>query len=249
MMEPPLHIAPPIRSRNLFTDIWYFLLFKPKQQTLQKFKNEADRENYNKRILQRLGIKPDDFTVLNIHRIGVNAPPSYMFNELLKWSGDSTCWPNHLARVDRINDKLENIRILLFGKSKLIFGWTKILGVKLVPLFLMNSIKFKKVPDSYDFDNARYLLYECSGGYPIGFFSMYVRSSIAELGETEPTQLFLIVGFNYFGKKSKAVSGLFNIPWQQIHNRVTSNIVYRLKLLCEWRLNKIHNQTDLLEHF
>lgn len=248
MQEPPIHIAPPIRSRNLFTDIWYFLLFKPKQATLQKFKNEADRENYNKRILQRLGIKPDDFTVLNIHRIGVNAPPSYMFNELLKWSGESTCWPNHLARVDRINDKLENIRILLFGKSRLIFGWTSILGIRLVPMFLMNSIRFKKVPDSYDFDNARYLLYECSGGYPIGFFSMYVRSSIAELGETEPTQLFLIVGFNFYGKKNKAVTGLFNIPWQQIHNRITTNIVYRLKLLCEWRLNKIHNQSDLLEH-
>ena len=113
MHDKAINIAPPIRSRNIFTDIWYFLLFKPKPPTLQAFRNEDDRENYNKRILQRLGIKPDDFTVLNIHRIGVNAPPSYMFNELLKWNGESTCWPNHLAKVDRVGNRLENIRVLL----------------------------------------------------------------------------------------------------------------------------------------
>jgi len=248
MHDKAINIATPIRSRNIFTDIWYFLLFKPKPPTLQAFRNEDDRENYNKRILQRLGIKPDDFTVLNIHRIGVNAPPSYMFNELLKWNGESTCWPNHLAKVDRVGNRLENIRVLLFGRSRWPFGWTSIFGIRLVPLFLMNSIRFKKVPDSYDFDNARYLLYECSGGYPIGFFSMYVRSSIADLGEKEPTQLFLIVGFNFYGKKNKALSGLINIPWQSIHNRATSNVLYRLKLLCEWRLSKIHQQADLLEH-
>ncbi len=238
----------PIRSRNILTDIWYFLLYKPKPKTQQKFKTEADRENYNLRILQRLGIKPDGFTILNIHRIGVNAPPGYMFNELLNWSGESTCWPNHLARVDRTGGRLENIRILLFGRSKYPLGMKSFFGIRLIPLFLMNAIRFKTLPDCYDFDNARYLLYECCGGYPIGFFSMYVRSSIADLGEIEPTQLFLIVGFNFFGKQKGPVGRLMNFPWQYIHNRITSNVVYRLKILCEWRLNQINRQINQLEN-
>lgn len=240
---------PPKRSRGLLTDIWYFLVNKPKPETLLRFQNEGDRDNYNKRILQRLGITPDNFTILNIHQIGVNAPPSYVFNELLKWSGESTCWPNHIARVDRIGDRLEEIRILPFGWSKYPLGLKSLLGFKLIPLFLMNSIRFKTVPDSFDFDNARYLLYQCSGGYPIGFFSMYVRSSIAEIGETEPSRLFIIVGFNFYGKTDWAKKRMVNRIWEIVHNRVTSNVIHRLKILCEWRLEQIHKQPDLLSHF
>ncbi|MFA6126206.1 MAG: hypothetical protein WC699_02780 [Bacteroidales bacterium] len=249
MPNRPSNIHPPKRSPGVLGDIWYFLLRKPGPDTLLRFQNAGDRDNYNKRILQRLGIKPDNFTILNIHQIDVNAPPSYVFNELLKWSGDSTCWPNYIARFDRIMDELENIRILPFGWSKYPFGMKSLMGFKLIPLFLMNAIRFKSIPDSFDFDNARYLLYKCSGGYPIGFFSMYVRSTIAELGETGPTKLFVIVGFNFYGKKDWAKKKFVNRIWQAVHNRVTSNVLYRLKMLCEWRLDKIHTQPDLLKHF
>lgn len=242
-------MQPPKRSRGVLTDIRYFLVNRPKPATLLRFQSEDDRVNYNKRILQRLGISPDDYTILNIHQIGVNAPPSYVFNELLKWSGESTCWPNHIARVDRIDNRLEKIRILPFGWSKYPLGFKSLLGFNLIPLFLMNAIRFKTVPDSFDFDNARYLLYQCSGGYPIGFFSMYVRSSIAEIGETGPTKLFIIVGFNFYGKKDWAKKKMVNRIWETVHNRVTSNVIFRLKILCEWRLEKIHNQSDLLSHF
>jgi len=248
MLNRSGQIQPPKRSSGLLSDIWNFLIHKPGHDSLVKFQNDDDRINYNQRIMQRMGISPDDYTILNIHQIGVNAPPSYVFNELLKWNGESTCWPNHIARLHLIDGHLENIRILPFGWSKYPPGLKSILGFKVIPLFLMNAIRFKKVPDSFDFDNARYLLYQCSGGYPIGFFSMYVRSSIAESGETEATQLFIIVGFNFYGKREWARKKLVNRIWQIVHNRVTTNVIYRLKILCEWRLDRIYHQPDLLDH-
>ena len=221
-------ISPPARSRNIFYDLGYFFLKKPKKETLIRFSSEGERQNYNDRIRQRLGINPDRFSILNIHRIGVNAPVNYMFNEILNWNGDSTCWPNHTAKVDRIKNRLEDIRILF-------------LGIKFLPLFLLKSRKFKKTPDRFDFDNARYLLYECSGGYPIGIFSMYVRSPIASLSEIAQAQLFIIVGFNFYGKERLGRKGLINKIWLSIHNRVTTHVLIRMKQLAEWRFEKMQD--------
>lgn len=167
-----------------------------------------------------------------------------MFDELLRWNGDSTCWPNHIAKVDRIDDKLEDIRILLFGKKKFGLGLDPLLKkTNLIPLFKLKANCFKKLPDNFDFDNARYLLYDCSGGYPIGFFGMYVRSPIRDMGEYLPTQMFFIVGFNFYGKKNFDRIRLVHKIWQSIHNRVTSNVLNRMKQLGEWRLQKISNPT------
>jgi len=229
----------------MLKDIIYFFVKKPDKPTLIKLSTEEDRENYNKRIVQRFGIDPEKFSVLNIHKIGVDAPPSYVFDELLRWNGDSTCWPNYIAKIDLVDNKLENIRVLLFGKEKYPFGFRKsFFGLKLIPLFNMNAIRIKRVPDPFDFDNARYLLYECSGGYPIGIFFMYVRSSIEDMGETEQSQLFLTVGFNFYGRKDWASKlGIFKRVWQLIHNRVTSNVVSRIKQLAEWRLDVMQTQS------
>ncbi len=237
-------LSPPKRSSGIYTDIKYFFFNRPEKQTLINLKTEEAREDYNKRIVQRFGIDTEKFSVLNIHKIGVEAPPSYVFDELLKWNGDSTCWPNHIAKISLVNDKLENIRVLLFGKEKYPFGFRKsFLGLKLLPLFNMNAIRIKRVPDPFDFDNARYLLYECSGGYPIGIFFMYVRSSIKEMNETEQSQLFLTVGFDFYGREDWASKlSLFNKIWQLIHNRVTSNVVSRIKQLAEWRLSVMQTQ-------
>lgn len=186
--------------------------------------------------MQRIGIDSNQYSVLNIHKIGIDAPVSYVFKELLNWDGDSTCWPNHLAKVDRIDDNLGNIRILPLGINRL-------LGVKMTPLFLLKALRIKQVPDAFDFDNARYLLYECSGGYPIGIYTMYVRSSIAEMGETAQSQLILAVGFNFYGKKDwQNKRRLINAIWESVHNRVTSNVLGRLKQLCEWRIESIQNK-------
>ena len=234
--------TPPNRSTGIISDVRYFLLNNPRIDTLIKFKTEEERQDYNQRIMQRIGLNVDKYSILNIHRIGIDAPPSYVFNELLRWDGDSTCWPNHIAKVVRIDENLEKIKIHLFGWKRYPFGLRKsFLGLKFIPLFRLNSIRIKNIPDSFDFDNARYLLYKCSGGYPIGIYSMYVRSSISDMNEEDQTQLYFIVGFNFYGKEKMSHNKVINKLWESIHNRVTANVLNRIKQLSEWRIEKIQD--------
>jgi len=241
--NPSIHtkkLIPPSRSEGLLTDFRYFLWNKPETQTLIRFNSKEKRDEYNQRIMQRVGEEVDRYSILNIHQIGIEAPVSYVFNELLNWNGDSTCWPNYIAKVERIDEDIEKIRILPFGWKNYPFGFQKSLfGLSFIPLFSLNSIRIKRFPDAFDFDNARYLLYKCSGGYPIGIFLMYVRSSIADMGETEQSQLFFSVGFNFYGKEYKSSWSFINRIWEGIHNRVTANVMNRLKQLSEWRIEKM----------
>lgn len=238
-----IHKKSPKRSKNLFSDIWYFLLEKSEYKTLIEFDSIEERDYYNLRVMQRIGIESNQYSVLNIHKIGIEAPAIQVFNELLEWDGDSICWPNHLAKVDRIENNLENIRILPFGWKKYPFKTMKsFFGLELIPLFLLDAIKIKKVPDPYDFDNARYLLYKCSGGYPIGIYTMYVRSSIPEMGELAQCQLISAVGFNFYGKEDwQKRRKLMNRIWVYVHNRVTANVLSRFKQLSEWKMDVIQN--------
>lgn len=243
-MNEPSGKKPPSRSKGLLTDVILFLLKKPEKPTLILFDSEEERDTYNQRVTQRIGIDPNRYSVLNIHKIGVEAPVSYVFNELLQWNGDSTCWPNHIAKVDLIENDLNSISILPFGWKKYPFRFMKsFFGLELIPLFLLNAIRIKKTPDAFDFDNARYLLYECTGGYPIGIYVMYVRSSIAEMGELAQSQLIFAVGFNFYGKKDwQKRRKLVNRIWERIHNRVTANVLNRIKQLAEWRIETIQNK-------
>ena len=233
----------PSKSKGLWTDIKYFLLHKPEQSTLIKYATDEERDNYNLRMMQRTGIDPNKYSVLNIHKIGVEAPVSYIFNELLQWNGDSSCWPNHIAKVDRVENDLKRIQIQPFGWKKYPFRFMKsFFGFKLIPLFLLNAIQVKQVPDSFDFDNARYLLYKCSGGYPIGVYLMYVRSSIPSMGEVAQSQLIFAVSFNFYGNEDwQNHRKLVNRLWESVHNRVTSNVLNRVKQLGEWRIETIQN--------
>lgn len=224
---------PPSRSFGILSDLRNFILHKPGIETHIRFKSQEERDYYRTRIVQRLGVNVENYSVLNIHQIGINVPPSYSFNELLNWNGDSTCWPNHIAKVSRIDNSLEKINIFLFGRPKLWFG--------LSPLFRLDAIKIQKVPDVIDDDNARYLLYNCSGGYPIGIFYMYVRSPVEEQNETESSQLFFMVGFNFYGKEGQSEKNIISRIWELLHDRVTSNTMLRFKQLCEWRFEKIQN--------
>ncbi|MDX8338799.1 hypothetical protein SLH46_06380 [Draconibacterium sp. IB214405] len=233
-------ITPPSGSNSVLTDVRNFLLHKPKIKTRIRFESPEERIAYNHRIMQRIGIKTEKYSVLNIHKIGIDAPVSYVFNELMNWNGDSTCWPNHVAKVKRKEDKIEKIKILPFGWKKYPFGLKKgFLGFHFIPLFSLNSIRIKSTPDSFDFDNARYLLYKSSGGYPIGIFAMYVRSSIKELGENSQSQLFFLVSFNFYGKENFDKLNLINRIWEGVHDRVTTNVISRIKQLCEWRIYKM----------
>jgi len=230
---------PPFRSKNIFTDIKYFLINTPSIKTLVKFDSEEEHQQYCESILQRIGIGVEDYRMLNIHRIGIEVPSSFLFDELLAWNGDSTCWPNHLAKVNLQDNQLDKIQIFLFGRSKYLFGLKNgFLGLKLLHLFDLKAIRIQKVPAANDADNARYLLYECQGGYPIGVFSMYVRTSIPERGEKEMSQLFLMVGFNFYGKKSWSNIKPIRLIWESIHNRVSANMSCRFKQLAEWRFEK-----------
>jgi hypothetical protein len=220
--------APPKKSRNIFTDIKYFILHKPSILTLVEFSDETDKEDYGQGMGQRTGIDFAQYSVLNIHKIGIEVPVRYVFEELLGWDGNSTCWPNHIATVNRLDGKLEKIQIYLLGIKKF------------KPLFSLDAIKFQHLPGLSD-DNARYLLFDSHGGYPIGFFAIYVRSPIPEQEETEPAQLFFAVGFDFYGKVRGLDIRFINKVWEKIHNRVTANILNRFKQLCEWRFQRLQD--------
>jgi hypothetical protein len=155
----------------------------------------------------------------------VEAPAGYLFHELMKWNGDSICWPNHIARVNLQDGRIENIVITLLGRFR--------------KLFVMKAIRIHPVPMDDDFDNARYFLYECSGGYPIGIFSIYVRSSIPERGEQMMSQLFFLVSFNFYGKDLLTRVKPVRKIWEFVHNRVTSHVACRFKTLVEWKFESV----------
>ena len=234
------------RSYGILDDIKYFFLKTPKVKTLIKFNSIEDRHTYNESIMQRIGVDVDKYKMLNIHRIGVEAPASYLFGELMKWNGDSMCWPNHIAKVHLKDNKLESIQVTLFGSSTPSFEKRKsIFGSYVLQLFMLKALRIQQTPAPFDTDNARYLLYKSSGGYPIGVFCMYVRSSIPERGEKEMSQLFIMVSFNFYGKQHSANINLINRIWEGVHNRVTSHVAYRFKRLCEWKFENFKHPEEL----
>jgi hypothetical protein len=229
--------------RGVLSDVRRFFLFKPAIPTLVGFASEAEREDYTHRIIQRLGIGVGKYAILNIHRIGIEAPARHVFEELLKWDGTPAYWPNRLVEVERTNDRAEHVEFFLFGKKKSLFGLKNgLFGLNFIPLFQMDLMRFQHVPDAADFDNARYFLYECSGGYPIGICSIYVRSSIADRGEKEQAQAFFVVGFNFYGKENWPRKHVVNKVWEGIHNRVTANVLNQFKRLCEESFREVQTE-------
>lgn len=226
-------------TKGVFGDLRAFFLNRPGTPTLVPLQTQADRESYSDRIIQRLGIDVTRYSVLNLHRIGVDAPVQRVFEELLQWDGHSSCWPNNIAGVKRIDGQIEQIEIRALGLTRVPFGKRTRVGWTLSPLFVMNARKIQRLPDRLDTDNARYLLYSCSGGYPIGIFAVLVRSSIAERGELERTQVFFGVGFDFYGKEGLSRFRPLKGVWERIHNRVTTNVLNRFKQLCEWRFQRV----------
>jgi len=160
----------------------------------------------------------------------------------MNWNGDSLCWPNHIARVNLPENSLDKVLITLFGGyDTASWGRWNIFRLHFPQLFVLNSIRIQPMPDQADTDNARYFLYESSGGYPIGVFSIYVRTSIPERDEHEMSQLFFMVGFNFYGKSSLSKLNFINHTWEGIHNRVTTNVANRFKQLCEWKFENFKN--------
>ncbi len=226
--NPPIELK---RSKSILSDIRNFFLCNPGEQTLIQINSVDDRYTFNKIIHDRVGIGVEDYQLLNMHRIHINAPSEFVFKELLSWDGDSSWWPNHIARANLQNGKLEKIKITLLGLSNNIFKLKNgLFGYHLLHLFNLNAIKFQKEADE---NAARYLLYSCSGGYPIGVFCLYVRDSNTQEEETGLSQLFAVVSFNFYGKRSLSNWNILRKGWEKIHNKVTSNVLYRIKLISE----------------
>jgi len=230
---------PPVPTRGKVGDVREFFLHRPNTPTLIEFPTEAEREEYSLRILQRLDIDVSSYSVLNLHRIGVEAPVQNVFEEVLQWSGHSSCWPNHIAQVDRPHGRVDHIDIRAMGLNRLPFGARTSLGWNVPPLFALKALEIQRSPDPLGPDNARFVLYSCSGGYPIGIFLIYVRSPVAERGEVERTQVFFGVGFDFYGKESLSRARPLTGTWERVHNRVAANILNRFKQVCEWRFERI----------
>jgi hypothetical protein len=230
----------PAKSRGLLSDIRSFVFRKPSIPTLIEFDSEAAREDYSHRIAQRLGINVAQYAILNIHRIGIEAPARHVFEELLQWDGRPAYWPNRIVKVERTTGRPEQLQFFLLGKRKSLLGLRNgLFGLNFIPLFRMDAVAVQHLPSESNFDNARYLLYECSGGYPVGVCGIYVRSPIADLGETEQAQAFFAVGFNFYGKENWSRKHVINKLWEGVHNRVTANVLNRFKYECEESFRRV----------
>ena len=224
--------AAPQTTRSVISDVRHYFIHRPAITTLVDFQTDAVREDFTQRIAQRVGIDVSQYSVLNIHHIGIDAPVRYVFEELIGWEGNSPYWPNHVATLRVMENKPDSQRVVLFGRS--LGGWLGALsGGRLASLFEMHARTVRDVPGDADLDNARYLLWDCSGGYPIGIFSVFARSAIAARNEVEATQLFFAVGFNPYGRRFLSHIRPVRRTWEAIHNRVTSNVLNRFKRLCE----------------
>lgn len=230
----------PPSSGSLFTDLYTFLVKTPRFDTFIKFDNPMDKKYYGLRILHRLNVKVNEYKVLNIHKIGINVPGKYVFEELLAWDKNSPYWPNHLASIKRIEGSLNRVQMYLLGMEK-IFA-SKLLnlnGINLPQLFRLEKRQFNLTPQTTDIENEHSLLYDCAGGYPIGILSIYVRSSNEAQNEKEMSQLFFMVAFDFFGLKKERRFKLIKKIWEMIHNRVTANVLNRIKLICESKFDSI----------
>ncbi|MHC5114453.1 MAG: hypothetical protein ACYTGP_08510 [Planctomycetota bacterium] len=228
----------PAHSRSVWSDVRLFLLGRPPIATLIDSTSPEGRERYTRRIHQRLGLSVEGYSILNIHRIGIDASDAFVFDVLLQWRDVTRCWPDHLAKLVREPDRPGRIDVLLLGRQHGLPGIRReLFGLNVVPLFTMRLARVQEEPGRGEFEDARYLLYECTGGYPAGIFCAYVRPSIPAEGEREQTQMFLAVGFNFYGKPEPRRTRLRDRAWELIHNRVTGNILNRLKQTCEARLH------------
>lgn len=236
----------PRRSRGVASDVRNYFFQKPEISTLIRFPTLTDREDYSSRIMQRLGVSVEDYSILNIHQIGIKVPVGFVHEEIMRWEGNSPFWPNHIATIELIDGSRENIEMNLFGQTTpRLRKWMRRIVPRFGTLFRMRAIRFQHRPHPSDLDNARFLLYECSGGYPIGIFFQYVRSPIESQGEVEKAQLFLAVSFDFYGKQRWP--RFIASSWERIHNRVTANVMNRLKQICEAEFRKYTSDSGIAQ--
>lgn len=205
---------------GFLSDCARFIVRSPAEQTFLDLSQPGRREIYDSRVLERLGVNVAEADVLNIHRIGIEAPPEIVWSDVAKWNPDAGYLPERIVRCAWEDENHER-------------GGVRLLGLSFLPLFRLNLVRRQDVPPPNDPDHARYVLYRCSGGYPMGVFSIYIRSRIAAEGEVEPTQMFFMVSFDFFGKKHWLGARAVRPVWESVHNRVTAQILNRFKAYCQ----------------
>jgi hypothetical protein len=239
MMQRPVEpgsdaVPAPANSISVLSDIRNFIFHRPAIPTQVAAESDSWREDYTRRIAERTGVDVSVFSILNIHRIGIDAAVETVFDEVERWEGGSACWPDHLATIEQTPGEQDGFRVVLLGRSGPMRWLRRRLGPEFGTLFVATVSEARRLPDLQDTENARFFLWNCSGGYPIGVFSIFARSRIAERREIERTHLFFAVGFNPYGSWTLGrIGGPLRSAWQFVHDRVTSNVLNRFKGLCE----------------
>jgi hypothetical protein len=229
-----------VSKPGLFADIRDFVLHRPVIPTRVETATPEEREDYSLRIMQRIDLSVERYAILNIHRIGVDAPVAFVFEQFRTWGPRSVWWPNRIAKLEAADRDLQHVRVFFLGRKKHLWGVKfPLLGLNVIPLFDMRVLKVLEAPDAMDQDNARYMLYRCDGGYPVGIVIVYVRSAIRDRGEPDRTHVFFGVGFNFYGKEDWPQTHWINRVWERIHNRVTGNVLNRFKTECEARFARV----------
>jgi hypothetical protein len=224
----------PRYSPGLLSDVAAYFLRRPQIPTLIRFDSEAERERYQDRILQRLGWHVGGYGILNIHRIGIDAPVLTVWEEVQHWGPACDFWPNRVATIDLDRRSPGTFEVFLFGRRDSLFGIRRgLFGFDFVPLFRMDLLQRQDTPGRLDPDNGRFLLYRGIGGYPVGLFSLYLRSAIPAEGERERTQFFFVVAFDFYGRPAWSNRRVVRHVWERVHNRVTANVLNRFKAHCE----------------
>jgi hypothetical protein len=239
--------ALPAKSGGILSDIKGYFFTRPPIPTLIEFPSMRERVDYSKRILQRLAVDVDPYSVLNIHRIGIDAPVKDVFEAFFSEDMEARCWPDHVAHQRRPKAGVEEIHVVGFGGMQRFHAAARTLfGDGFGTLFRMTLLRAQHSPDSADLDNVRYLLYRCDGGYPVGILGIYVRSPLPQLGEVGTSQFFFVVGFNFYGHRGWRRIRVLNRMWEGVHNRVTVNVLNRFKRLCEVRFEETQRELEIV---
>lgn len=223
--------------RNLLDDVRDFVARRPAIPTHVRAASPEQRDDFARRILERVEIPVAHYAILNIHRIGVDAPVPFVFEQFRTWEPRSVWWPNRIARLAAADRELRDIRVYFLGRRKPFLGLKiPFFGLNVVPLFSMQVLNVRDGPATGGIEPPRYTVYRCGGGYPVGVVIVYVRPPFPDSREREPSQVFFVVGFNFYGREDWPRRHLVNAVWERIHNRVTGNVLNRFKLECEARL-------------
>jgi hypothetical protein len=213
-------VGPQNRFARLWRDFVSFFVRQPGEPTHIDLSLPELRQEYDRRVFERVGVSVADNDVLNIHRIGINAPPDFVWQVWARRDPEAYYWPTRIAFPSLRNQSRNEGALLLFGRPYL-------------RLFRAVLIRRHDVPQDSDPHEGRYALYRCTGGYPIGIFGMYARPRNVTEGDIEPTQVFFLVAFDFFGRKHWLGSRAVRPIWESIHNRVTTQVLNRFKAHCE----------------